>query len=163
MSRKFIAGVLALSCSITLWSAAPARADSGEDIARIVGTVATIYIIGRLIEEATDGDRRVTVHTGNRGYVNAHGRGRDGYYRGGGRHDRYGRRPHRPAIPTQCLRRVHGHNTLFVAPARCLQRHMRQAHRLPQVCKMRARFSHGIRSVYSVRCLRHRGFRIARH
>ena len=161
MSRKFIAGVLALSCSITLFSTAPARAGDPEDIGRFVGAVATLYIIGRIIDEATDGDARVTVHSRPGGYVNTHGRGRDVHYRG--RHDRPGVHSRGKAIPAQCLRRVQSRHTLYVAPVRCLQRTMRGAHRLPQVCRTRAQFRHGVRSVYSVRCLRHRGYRIARH
>ena len=46
MSRKFIAAVLAISTTLATFSAAPARAASEEDIAKILGAAATIFILG---------------------------------------------------------------------------------------------------------------------
>ncbi|MDU8911400.1 hypothetical protein [Aestuariicoccus sp. MJ-SS9] len=55
MSRKFIATVLAVSVTITGLSVIPARASEAEDIARILGTAATLYILGNTAQRAEDG------------------------------------------------------------------------------------------------------------
>jgi len=57
MSRRFIAIVLAVSTTIAGFSAAPARAASEEEIARLLAGAATVFIIGKAIQSARDKDR----------------------------------------------------------------------------------------------------------
>lgn len=60
MSRKFIAAVLSVSLITAGFSASPARAAESEDIARALGGIATILVIGKLIRDARDEDNAKT-------------------------------------------------------------------------------------------------------
>ncbi|MFD1341983.1 hypothetical protein [Litorisediminicola beolgyonensis] len=60
MSRKFIAAVLSVSLVTAGVSASPARAAEAEDIARALGGIATVLVIGKLIRDARDEDNAKT-------------------------------------------------------------------------------------------------------
>lgn len=166
MSRKFIAAVLAVSTAIATFSAAPARAASEEDIARILGAAATVFIIGKAIEHARDKDRKdrkkdkyVERSHGHKPYVEQ-------------KHHRplpqvvpRHARPHhgRAALPAKCVRRISGGHVNRVVMERCLDRRYRSAHSLPRSCRMAVETHRGRQTAYALPCLRHRGYTVARN
>ena len=171
MSRKFIAAGLAVSTTLATCSAAPARAASEEDIARILGAAATLFIIGKAIESSRDKDRKdkkakkkakshyhppkVYSHTPRTyshkpipkvvpRHVQPH-------------------RGHLAALPARCVRRIEGGHVRRVVMGRCLERHYRSARELPRKCRMRVETPRGERRAYALPCLRHRGYTLARN
>ena len=171
MSRKFIAAVLAVSTAIATFSAAPARALSDEDIAKLLAGAATVFIIGRAIDSSRDKDRdkdrdktykRSDTTTYSQTYRPF--RNIDTYReipkvvpRNTHKHDRYA------ALPRKCVRRVEGGHVKRVVMGRCLERHYHSARALPNRCRMRVSTQRGIRPAYSLPCLRHRGYTLARN
>lgn len=157
MSRRFITGILSISALVATLSAAPARAADPDDVARFLGAAATLFIIGKAIEShsrdkaparkpgpvARHADRPVLVDPG---YAQR-------------RHEP----PHRPALPTSCLREVTGANTRYVMVQACLERSNIATRTLPTACRMEVQGYRHVRSAYSVRCLRQRGYELARH
>ncbi|MGG7646214.1 hypothetical protein ACQ5SP_15485 [Rhodovulum sp. YNF3179] len=126
-------------------TAAPARAD-GEDIAKALAGVATIFIIGKAIEQAKD-DRR----------DKAKKPARKARHHGGG--DR------------QCLRQIRRHGEwVSYYDRKCLKRQDRHrdragyrgrdrhADRYPRTCQRKRWTRHGWESYYAQRCLRRHGF-----
>lgn len=167
MSRKFIAAVLAVSTTIAAISAAPARAASDEDIARILGAAATIFIIGKAIEQSRDKDRKDKKKDR---YEETHWkaqpeRHQDGYHRPipqvvpRGDHPRHDR----AALPAQCVRKITGGHVNRVVMERCLERNYRSDRELPRACRLTVATERGNRRAYALPCLRHRGYTVARY
>jgi len=156
MSRKFIAVVLAATLAITTYSAAPARAASEEDIARLLAGAATLFIIGKAIQSSRDNDRKK---------VKVHRQSREVYQQPRARHQNQFRdqRPHRRAgLPAACLTRVDTRRgTLRVFGKRCLDRNYQSARPLPQQCLRRFETRHAPRLAYTAGCLRDNGYRLA--
>ena len=162
MSRKFIAAVLAISTTLATFSAAPARAASEEDIAKILGAAATIFILGKAIENSRNRDndakkKRTTVHH-NKPVIH--------HYRPIPKVEPRHTRPHQgrlAAIPQRCVRRITGGNVRRVAMGPCLNRHYSSAKPLPRACRMTVATQRGERRAYALPCLRQRGYTIARN
>jgi hypothetical protein len=183
MSRKFIASVAAAALVITSFGAVPARAGSDEDIARILGGLIAITAVGAALGAFDDDDDRPRATVRNSEPPRAHrpyeaplgydrprrdngwhghaGRGDD---RGHGRWDGRGHGRDRFApLPTGCLKefrtrkdRIQGFGQL------CLNRHYRDVRALPGVCAVPVRVSRRSAVAYSARCLRDKGFVLAR-
>ncbi|EPX87089.1 hypothetical protein [Salipiger mucosus] len=156
MSRRFIAAVLAASLSITAWSAAPARAD-GKDAARVLGTAATLFILGKTIADARGEDRvdwRFHTPQGqrHRALPEVVGRG----FGNRPRHDR------RRVLPSRCVFEVRGGGMRYVLGQGCLQRNGVRVNRLPRECLTRVRTGRGVRPAYVAGCLRRDGYRLDR-
>ncbi|TDL81582.1 hypothetical protein E2L08_05550 [Palleronia sediminis] len=67
-------------------------------------------------------------------------------------------------LPVSCLHRAEErHATRTVFGAQCLSREYRHADRLPDRCRTTARVFGKDRRAYDARCLRDRGYRVARH
>lgn len=149
MSRKFITGVLAVSTFVTALSVAPARAADPEDVAKFLGVAATLIIIGKAL---SDDDRHKVGHGSNGGtlpkVVPPHG-------------TRYGPN-HKPPLPRTCLREVRGANTKFVLGSKCLKRNYIATPNLPKSCKLKVQGYKGVMSAFSLRCLKERGYTLAR-
>lgn len=148
MSRRFIAAVLVASLAITGLAAKSARAADAEDIAKILGTVATLYFLGTAIQNAQgDNDRKVYVYR-DRGYDR----------------DRYDRGHRAKKLPAACLLRGWNRNgkPIDVLGAVCVERRYDQVHRLPNTCRVQAHTEKGVRVVYKTHCLKRRGFEVAR-
>jgi hypothetical protein len=165
MSRKFIAAILAVSTTLAAFSAAPARAASEQDIAKILGAAATIFIIGKAIESSRDRDsdkkKKSTKNT-----VVHHNKPVIQHYRPIPKVEPRNVRPHYPqraAIPQRCVRRITGGNVRRVAMGPCLSRHYTGAHPLPRACQMKVATQRGERRAYALPCLRQRGYTIARN
>ena len=121
-------------------TAAPARAD-GEDIAKALAGVATIFIIGKAIEQAND-DRR----------DKAQKPARQARYDRGDRHCLRQARRHGEWVSyydRDCLKRQHR------ARHRDRERH---AERYPRTCLRKRWTRHGWETYYAQRCLRRHGF-----
>lgn len=149
MSLKFITGILTVSATIATLSAAPAKAADADDVARFLGAAATLYIIGK----ALDGDARAHVSIGTGGYntpriVNRHATPKA----------HAGER----ALPRVCLREVKGADTKFVMSRKCLKKNYHNASSLPKACRIDVRNKNKVFNVFSVRCLRGRGYEVAR-
>ncbi|MFZ5962355.1 hypothetical protein ACOXXX_05325 [Thalassococcus sp. BH17M4-6] len=188
MSRKFIATILAAALTVTGFAATPARANDAEALARILGTAATVYIIGNAIKNSRDDDDRVRVNSNGHRYDrdDRYDRGRydrDRYDRNRyDRNDRYdhGRDRHRTdrhrtdrgrdwdrrsrGLPTRCLLRGVNRkgDRVSVLGARCVERNFHRVNRLPDRCRVQMRTEKGVRVVYKTRCLRRNGFELAR-
>jgi hypothetical protein len=163
MSRRFIAAVLAVSTTIATLTAAPAHASNDEDIARILGAAATIFIIGKAIENSRDRDRkddRADVYTKkNRVFdqQNSHRPVPQVVQRGvRGQHST-------AALPAQCVRQITGGQVNRVVMERCLERNYRSARDLPRACKITVATNRGRTGAYKLPCLRQRGYTLARN
>ncbi|MEC3862823.1 hypothetical protein VK792_16135 [Mesobacterium sp. TK19101] len=138
MSRKFIGAILGAALTVTAFSAAPARADD-RDLARFLGTAATLFIIGKAIESHNDRDRQ-RVHAPAQNHYKpkpkpkpqahayhpkpkprpqAHNRW-DG--KGGKRWDHNRRNDRMVQVPQSCMREV-GHNR-YVVNSNCVSRNL---------------------------------------
>lgn len=139
MSRKFIASVLAAALTITSISAAPARAASDEDIAKFLFGATALVILGKALSDNNDRRDRDVVHTP--------------------------RPKPRKVLPRRCVTRATtalGSNTK-VLRAKCLNRHYQHADRLPNACRLPIWTQNGRKKGYLARCLRDRGYTIARN
>jgi hypothetical protein len=171
MSRKFIAAVLAVSTTIAAFSAAPARAGNDADIARILGAAATIFVIGKAIENARDDNRRDDRSRGKKD------RYEDPYPRKNKPTVQYNyhqpvpqviprnvRPQHGKApLPAQCVRRVDSGKTKRVVMENCLERNYRSARELPRACKILVGTKRGNAGAYALPCLKLRGYELARN
>lgn len=180
MSRKFIAAVLVAATTLTAFSAAPARATTDEDIARLLGAAATIFIIGKAIETSRDRDedrkkkkkknKPVVVHKNHKdhGHITRHRDFHSNSYHNNSipyvvpRHTRPHHK-HLAALPQCCVRRIEGGSVRRVVMGRCLERNYASAHPLPHRCKMTVATHRGDRRAYALPCLRDRGYTIARN
>lgn len=161
MSRRFIAAVLAVSTAIAAFSAAPARAASEEDIARLLAGAATVFIIGKAIQNARDDDRD------DRRKVVTHHKPKQNYYR----HEPipkviprdYRRHDRTAALPAQCVRRIDGGRVNRVVLDRCLERNNVSARSLPKACRMTVETRRGTARAHALPCLQNRGYTLARN
>ncbi|MCL3881409.1 hypothetical protein [Marivita sp. GX14005] len=156
MSRKFIAAALIVSTAIAGFSATPAKAASEEDIARILGAAATVFILGKAIQNTRDDrdkDRRKKAKHRYRYEDRALPKVVP----------RHRHQNHRIApLPRKCVRRIEGGHVARVAMAGCLKRNYRSARALPRHCRMRVETRRGPKRAYALPCLRQSGYRIER-
>ncbi|MFP7569660.1 hypothetical protein [Marivita sp. S2033] len=158
MSRKFIGVVLAISTTIAGIGAAPANAASNEDVARILGAAATVFIIGKAIENARDDDRDKKKKKAKHYDRTPHVIHRD-------RHIPKvvpRSRNRAAALPRQCVRQIEGGRVNRVVMAPCLKRNYRSARALPKRCQMAVETRRGTQRAYALPCLRDRGYTVAR-
>jgi hypothetical protein len=168
MSRKFIAAVLAISTTIAAVSAVPARAASEEDIARLLAGAATVFIIGKAIQNSRDADRRETREAEVRPYVYDHRPNVSNPQITYDRHipkvvPRDVRRQGAPVLPAECVRRIEGGSVGRVVMGRCLERNSISTKSLPKACRMTVETPRGEARAYALPCLRQRGYTLARY
>ena len=164
MSRKFIGFVLAVSTAIAGFSAAPARAASEEDIARLLAGAATVFIIGKAIQSARDkddddDDRRkvITRHDPTPKIYSYQNHIPKVVPRGNKHRDRAA------VLPARCVQEVRGGRPNRVVMGRCLERNHVNTRALPKACRMNVETRRGTTRAYALPCLRHRGYTLARH
>ncbi len=148
MSPRFIGLIAAASIAVTAIGASPARADD-HDIARALAALLGVAVIAKVIKDSKD-DREVSR-----------------------RHPRVVEprplprrvdRVDRKLLPQRCFRTFDSRRGLHRGfGQRCLYTHFRYANRLPAHCLIRVRGTRGPRHAYEARCLRHQGYRLARH
>lgn len=159
MTARFITSVLVAGAFIAALAAAPADAADRDDLKRFIGAAAGLYILGQAIEHG-----KVEVHQTDRNRYYGH----DKRYRQRDQgHKRYGRkghrekRWHRAPLPRHCLRRVGGRGQGWHALSGYCLRHNYRA-QLPRSCRTHAWYKGRSRPVYSIGCLRSRGYDLAR-
>ncbi len=169
MSRKFIAAVLAISTTMAAVSAAPVHAASEEDIAKLLAGAATIFIIGKAIQNSRDDDRKDKKKDEVRHYVPDHRPHQSkppayGYDRPIPKViPRDVKRHNAAALPAQCVRRIEGGRVSRVVMGRCLERNSISTRSLPKACRMTVETRRGEARAYALPCLRHRGYTLARY
>ena len=165
MSRKFIATVLAASIAITGFSSAPARA-SDDNLAKFLFGAAALAIIGTAISnQDNDGS-----YTDNNRVDRRDGRqdhDRVVRPRPVDRGDRDHSDRHRPrrvkALPSSCLRVFKNWDgRVRMMGKRCLERRYDYVSSLPRACRVKVQTDVGKRRGYQVRCLKKRGYFLAR-
>lgn len=153
MSRRFIAAVLAVSTSIATISALPARAATDEDIAALLAGVATVFILGKALEQAGVDTR----HEGRKkaDVVKRYDRPAPKVI------PRHQTRHGALVLPAQCVRRIEGGSVRRVVMGRCLKRTGFQPASLPRTCRMRVQTQNGQTRAFALPCLRQRGYDLA--
>ena len=154
MRKSLMTTVLCAALGITSLPA-PAVAGDADDVARFLGTAATLFILGKAIEQSRDKKKDHKAGRAVRADPLPRVIGRPGA------HDGHHKRLRLAPLPQQCLLRVSGANTKFVMGERCLSRNYASAHPLPRDCRMAVQTERGPRPAYSVRCLRGRGYEVA--
>lgn len=150
MTRTLIAAIFGLALCLNPLSAMPARATEAEEIARVLGLLAVLGLAGTAYNDYRDrkkDDRRDRAKRD---------RDRD-------RH-KHRSRGYRRVLPEHCLRIVHtryGSDRVF--GRRCLRRAGVRVIELPRSCARDLRLGGRWRSAYDARCLRHSGWKVARH
>lgn len=178
MSRTFISVVLATALSLAVALPAPVRADE-QDIARAVGVAATLFVLGKAIQNARDkhDDKdRKDRHDGWQDRApHPHGSAAPHLPRPWQPHldDRHKPlprvigRPHAPQpaarhlLPRACLLAVSGARTDHVLAEGCLRQHGIRLNSLPDRCRMQVATSRGRATAFSERCLAGQGYRVA--
>ena len=150
---KFAAGLVALSLAISGVSAVPARA-SDQDVARIIGGLATLFIVGKAIEHSKSKSKRTSTEKRTIDDSGTHPR-RDV--------DRFGR-TNAFEIPNACVVSVRGRHERIqtVAMESCVMRERRSAVPLPRACETRVNTKRGRMEAYDVGCLNNFGYRVTR-
>ncbi|NSX53376.1 hypothetical protein [Parasulfitobacter algicola] len=152
MSRYIMSLGLALIIAVTGVATAPAQADE-NDIAKIVAGIATIAILGSVINNGDD-------NGGSKVYYRYRGYDRDD-------DDRDYRRPnrrHSKNLPAKCFRAYQTRDGVRRGfGKRCMEKNYRHVDRLPRFCLTRVRTPDGKRNFFKARCLRKEGYNLGRN
>lgn len=159
MRKSILTTVLAATLSLTSLPA-PAQAADADDVARFLGAAATLFIIGKAIEQSGDHKKKEEKKKDRHPQV-VHQDPLPRVIDRPGGHNGYRDRPRLAPLPQQCLLRVSGADTKFVMGQRCLSRNYASARPLPQACRTPVQTNRGVRPAYSVRCLRGQGYQVA--
>lgn len=161
MSRKFITTIAAAAVAVTSLNVTPAAAGDEDRLARLLFGAAALVVIGNAINDAQASPRPRTVHQTHNPRPRAVHQPR---------HPQHATpRPHKPrgayTLPRRCVRYVPRRNggEYRTLGRKCLKRHFAYAHRLPKVCRESVKIRGNWRAAYKIRCLRDKGFRLARH
>lgn len=151
--RRFIGLVVSAAVGISAM-AAPARADV-NDYGKILAGLTLLAIIGKAIDDDNKG-RHVTRNT----YHN----------------HTYKQQPVRPKplppqvssrydLPGHCLKtfRTNGRDSVRLFGRKCLQQNYRHTNSLPYACQFQFDRTNRSQTGYEPRCLRERGYRVARN
>ena len=165
MYRKFIATISAAAIALTAIGSAPAFADQ-DRTAQAIAAILGLAGVGTLSHEKRkdlkkqhNSDQPAPVHNPPKAY----GQRYDPPIWNQPRPQPLPDRVNRKLLPKQCFRSLdtrHGKVRMF--SQRCLNRHYDYAHRLPRACHYKFRTYDGHRRGYEARCLRDRGYRLAR-
>ena len=147
---KFAAGLVALSMAVTAAYATPARADDA-DVARVIGGLVTLFVIGKAIENSGSKSKASTAAS-HQVTLNDHGK----------RHDRRTARKDTFEIPNSCVVSVRDKRKRVqsVALENCVMRERRSAVALPRACETKVNTKRGRTDAYDVGCLNNFGYRI---
>lgn len=162
-SRQFIAVVVTAAIAITGFSSAPARAGQ-DDLNKALAALAGLAVLGVVIHNVREDDKKKRPRVVDRRY------GPDDRHReevrGGGDRKPSPRRVNRKLLPQKCLRSVDGRHSeerLQLFGQRCLERNYRYSDSLPRKCVRYFRTDGGTREGYGARCLKRKGYALARH
>ena len=183
MHRKFIAAIVSVSIAITAFSANSAAAGDRGTTNFLAG-LAGLAILGAIIHDSTK-KKKTTNYTSRDNYAPLPQQRHDYSNRGRARQHKHdyaapprhkGKVHHQPkqrplphrvsrkVLPGNCLKRIdtrRGQQRIF--GNRCLNNNFRHVNKLPRACytevRSRGRLHHG----YGARCLRNKGYSIARN
>lgn len=169
MFRSILAATL--SIGLALPAATPAQAGDAEDVAKIVGGIAALYILSQALENRNDRNvRRVAPVQRAQTYSPhvrlreperfLHQRERRGIITSTRPHQRPDRFRHDVRlIPDQCYREIDTRRGVVAGySARCMQNRVARPGILPSQCISQVRTDRGIRNLYGPRCLRQQGW-----
>jgi len=148
---KFAAGLVALSMAVTAAYATPARAGDA-DVARAIGGLVTLFVIGKAIENS--GSKSNTPTVTRKVIVEGHGKHND--------HGRHAVRKNTFEIPNACVVSVRDKRKRVqsVALQDCVMRERRSAVALPRACETKVTTKRGRTDAYDVGCLNNFGYRV---
>lgn len=143
LPRTMIATALSAALLFTPATVTPAQAD--EDVAKVIGGIAALVILNKVINDRQDRREAANRQATNRQIYRPH------------RSQRRQQR-HLKVAPQNCLREQWTHRGYRqVYGARCMRNNAQVA--LPRDCLRRARTNDGPRRFYTKRCLRQNGWR----
>lgn len=167
--RSFIAIILAAALAVTGMTTTTARADN-DDVAKWIAGAVALGLIGAAIAEEKKRERRrdqAVARQHNKGYANvnkgyAQGKQKQHVYGHSGNTRKHGAKQDRQRfLPQSCQVRVRNHQgTVGGFGQRCLLKNYAHYNSLPHQCARRAQGNHG-RVIYTNRCLRSHGYRMA--
>ncbi|WP_298915726.1 hypothetical protein [uncultured Roseobacter sp.] len=158
MHRKFIATIVAAALAVTAIGSAPARADN--DLLKALAAIAGVAIVGKVIHDRNKRNKErdtVTRNTYQAPIYESSPRVYDLEPRP------LPNRAKRRLLPGDCLRSAQtrqGRVRYF--GNRCLERNYKHVNKLPRDCFIRLRGDDQSRRGYDARCLRDRGYQLAR-
>lgn len=163
MTKTFMA--LCLTATITLagFTARPAQAADGRDVAVAVLGAITLFAIANEINDRDDKKTKTKVITRNNHYHHHHGRAHSHTHKGAHSHghkvpraNKYNTR----AVPAKCIR----DNRYAKGPQRFVTRRCLAekgyTRQLPSQCAFTYRGKNQTLRSYGVRCLQHKGYRL---
>lgn len=145
---KFAAGLVALSMAVTAAYATPARAGDA-DVARVVGGLVTLFVIGKAIENSGSKSKAQS-----KVVIEGHGK----------HNDRRTVRKDTFEIPNTCVASVRDKRKRVqsVALKNCVTRERHSAAPLPRACETKVSTKNGRTDAYDMGCLNNFGYRITR-
>ena len=157
--KRILAAALAIALGLLPVSAQPARAQETDQLLGLLVGIGALYAIGRALSDHGDRapaalpPRTVTPDPvrpiGERAWPH------------GPKGDRGHKERFAKVVPSECFRAVETrYGTVRGFPRHCVERTMRNAHRLPDQCLTRVRTERGPREVYRAGCLRSEGWRM---
>ncbi|WP_353475454.1 hypothetical protein PVT71_18020 [Salipiger sp. H15] len=171
MSRKFIAAVLAASVVVTGFTSAPVRAADAQDVAKVLGGAALVYMIGKAVSEARAEDREKDKKEAKQ-QAWFHDPDPAPYLprpysfqpASDSRHELFAHSSQaqtRGVLPGACLRDVRGERGQVLLRS-CLRSAAVNTKALPDRCAKNMRLGKDKEHVFSAQCLEKAGWRIAR-
>ncbi|MCA0993890.1 hypothetical protein [Alloyangia pacifica] len=168
MSRKFIAAILAGSLLVTGFSAAPSRAADAKDVAKVLGTAAVVYMIGRAVSEARADARDDDSKLRYKEQAQFRGADPSPYLPRPYRFEQTKNDRHSPGAKTQgkgvlpgaCTREVRGERGEVMLRS-CLRSAAVRTDALPDRCRSKVRVGNDRERAFSVQCLEKAGWRVA--
>lgn len=162
---KFTGALVALSVAVSTVATAPAHANS-EDVAKVIGGLTALFVIGKAIESANDSGKA-------NGHVQRKSSAAPAYPTVKKTHPHKShitRSPRHPkvsksfTIPRTCVTKARDskHRSKTVALENCVMKHRRSARALPNACEVRVHTSRGRTHAYELGCLTNFGYRVSR-
>lgn len=151
---KFAAGLVALSMAVTATYATPARADDA-DVARAVGGLLTLFVIGKAIENSGSKSKTSATVT-HKVIVDGHGKNKNS--------DRRIVRKNTFEISKSCVVSVRDKRARVqsVALENCVKRERGSGVALPRACETKVTTKKGRTGAYDMGCLNNFGYRATR-
>ncbi len=160
MSRKFIAGVLAASLTITTLSANTAQAGNNNDeLGRFLAGATVLAITGLILSDVIEGDKKkkqkVYTHAPKpqvkqkQKYKPKHAQ-------------QYSAPRQKSLLPRSCARKVKGMENRYFLRKGCVHKKYTGSRRLPNQCVRYFRSNNGKVPGYGIRCVRNNGFGLTR-
>ena len=168
MYKTFVAGVTALTLTVTTAVPAQASGFGEDDLGKLLFGLFAAAGIAQVIE---NNQSEPVVTRGRDNVQQSHSYNQPTpRHPKGPRHGQAGNNPrsggwahHRVTVPRRCIERV---NTRYgeqrIVERRCIRQTTNLLNRLPNQCRMRIHTSVGVRGGWDPRCLRDQGIRISR-